>query len=89
MSALSAMALDLLCHLTFAPDSRQISEETEELVGSCWQTLINDLSDPEKDQIIALMRERVSYLENSEMDLQDHEIAELESLTSFIEGEMT
>ena len=88
MSTLSTMALDLLCHLTFAPDSRQHSEETEELVGSWWQTLINDLSDSEKDQIIAAMRERVSNLEATEMDLQDHEIAELESLNSYINGEM-
>jgi hypothetical protein len=83
------MALDLLCHLTFPPDSGRDPEDTNALIGAWWQTFINDLTEIEKDQIIDAMRVRISDLEGRRQTLQAHEIAELTSLNSFLKGKMS
>jgi hypothetical protein len=83
------MAIDLLCELTFEPDSDP--EDVSNRAASWWQTLIYDL-DPEEERLAKqVAQEFVADLETREarVPLSGNDAQRLSVLRQFISGELS
>ena len=89
MSQVAMMAASLLCHITFAPEGGHDPEETADLVNSWWQTILHEISDADREQILGAMEQLASDLASREPQLREHELASLQSIRSLLRGEMS
>jgi len=48
---LAILVIDLLSHITFAPEGGRDPEDTADLEIGSWQPLLNELSDQERDAV--------------------------------------
>jgi hypothetical protein len=83
------MAIDLLCELTFSPDTDP--EDASDRTASWWQTLMHDL-DPEEERLAKqVAQEFVAELETraARAPLSGNDVQRLSVLRQFISGELS
>jgi hypothetical protein len=87
MRIFAEMVIDLLSLLTFQPKGGNDPEDVASLEGTCWQTLLNDLNEEERNVFAEVVAAKVSWLRN--MSTRPEHLDEmLNHWEAFLRGEL-
>jgi len=89
MQNLASLAIDLLCAITFPPESGNDPEDMADLERTSWQTLIHSLTPVELEAVRATVRENIVHLQSKPIGaLPRHLQSKLSVLQQFLDGKL-
>mgnify|MGYP000033796883 CR=1 FL=1 len=73
MNNLATILIELLCYISVEPDDGYDIDETADLQINSWQSLIHDLSDPEKEIVKVAVGRKLEQLQQLSLPTPEQE----------------